>query len=198
MTRTKIIAIWTLIAVAMTAPVAVAAFSPLLQWRDGIYIAAGFAGIVGLSLLLVQPLLAMNALPGLTPRRSRQVHGWVGAALVVAILIHVGGLWITSPPDVIDVLLLRSPTPFSLWGVAAMWAAFASAALVVGRRRWRLRPAIWRSLHIALANVIVGGTVVHALLIEGTMGTASKWAVSVIVILATAVIATRRIFPLAR
>jgi hypothetical protein len=47
--------------------------------------------------------------------------------LVVAVVVHVGGLWITSPPDMIDALLLTSPTPFSAFGVIAMWAIFAVA-----------------------------------------------------------------------
>jgi hypothetical protein len=75
---------------------------------------------------------------------------------------------------VIDALLFRSPTPFSAWGVIAMWAVFATALLATFRRRLRLRPAVWRACHLTLAPVIVTGTVVHALLIEGTMGTLSK------------------------
>ena len=33
--------------------------------------------------------------------------------MAVAVVIHVAGLWITSPPDMIDALLFTSPTPFS-------------------------------------------------------------------------------------
>lgn len=42
----------------MGVPIAVAAFSPLLEWRGPVYIAAGFAGILGMALILAQPLLA--------------------------------------------------------------------------------------------------------------------------------------------
>jgi predicted ferric reductase len=176
--------IWAALAAALVVPLAVAATSPLLAWREPIYIAAGFAGVVGLALLLVQPLLAGGYLPGLTARRSRQLHAWIGAGLLTAVVFHVAGLWLTSPPDVIDALLFRSPTPFSAWGVIAMWAVITTALLATLRRRLRLRPTVWRACHLTLAAVIVAGTVVHALLIEGTMGTLSKAALSALVLAA--------------
>nr|WP_217358578.1 ferric reductase-like transmembrane domain-containing protein [Ruegeria arenilitoris] len=159
---------------AIAVPVVVAGFSPYLAWRSSIYIAAGFAGVIGLGLLLVQPLLAARMLPGLTAMNSRMVHRWVGIALIAMIALHVGGLWITSPPDVVDALLFRSPTPFSAWGVAAMWAAFAAVVLAALRSRlgWRFR--LWRLAHASLALVTILGTVVHALLIEGAMETVTK------------------------
>ena len=178
------ILIWTALAAALVVPLAVAATSPLLAWREPIYIAAGFAGVVALALLLLQPLLAGGYLPGLAARRGRQLHGWVGALLLTAVVAHVAGLWLTSPPDVIDALLFRSPTPFSAWGVIAMWAVFATSLLATFRRRLRLRPTLWRSCHLTLAAVIVAGSVVHAMLIEGTMGTLSKAALSALVLAA--------------
>ena len=76
-----------------------------------------------------------------------------GRVAFAAIVIHVAGLWITSPPDMIDALLYVSPTPFSPWGVTAMWAIFAVALLAIFRRRLRLRT--WRIAHMLLAIVIV-------------------------------------------
>lgn len=166
--------IWAALVSAVAIPVAAAAASPLLAWREPIYIAAGFAGIGAMALLLFQPLLAGGYLPGLSGRRGRQVHRALGGTLVAAVAIHVAGLWITSPPDVVDALLFRSPTPFSAWGVVAMWAVFGAALLALLRRRLRLRPSIWRLCHTFLATVTVVGSVVHALLIEGTMETVSK------------------------
>jgi len=177
------ILIWAALAVALVVPIAAAAASPLLAWRDPIYIAAGFAGVIGLGLMLVQPLLIGGHLPGLQARRGRRVHRWIGGALVLSVVIHVVGLWITSPPDVIDALLFVSPTPFSAWGVIAMWAIIAVALLVTLRRR--LRPRTWRLGHRSLAAVIVVGTVVHALLIEGTMETMSKAALCALTLAAT-------------
>ena len=181
----RAVLIWTALAVAIIVPVAAASFSPLLAWRYPIYITAGFAGIVALGLLLVQPLLIAGDLPGLSVPGTRRVHRIVGALIVVAVLIHVGGLWLTSPPDVIDALLFASPTPFSVWGVVSMWALFATALIAAWRRRLRIRPRTWRMVHSCLAVVIVVGTVIHALLIEGTMETMSKVALCALVIVAT-------------
>jgi len=176
---------WAALALAVTTPIAIAATSPLLAWRDPVYVAAGFAGVVAMSLIALQPLLAGGYLPGLPMRDSRHVHRVIGGTLVAAVLIHVGGLWLTSPPDVIDVLLFVSPTPFSVWGVLAMWALFATAILAALRFRLRLRPRLWRLCHTALATVIVVGGAVHALLIEGTMGLVSKVAICALAIVAT-------------
>ncbi|MEQ8335626.1 ferric reductase-like transmembrane domain-containing protein [Nisaea sp.] len=176
--------IWAVLVVAIAVPIAAAAASPLHAWRDPVYIAAGFAGIIGMVLLLIQPLLIGGYLPGLSGPRGRRVHRVTGAALVIALAVHVGGLWISSPPDVVDALLFASPTPFSDWGVIAMWAVFASAILAALRRRLRLRPRTWRLGHTVLAAVIVLCSVVHALLIEGTMETFSKVALCTLVVLA--------------
>ena len=179
----RIALIWAFLAAAICVPMALAATSPYLEWRDAIYIAACFAGIVALGLLLIQPLLIAGLLPGLSAFRARRVHHWIGGALVVAIIVHVAGLWITSPPDMLDALLFRSPTLFSPFGVVAMWAIFATAALALFRRRLGLRT--WRITHMSLAVVIVGGSVVHGMLIEGTMETMSKAALCALVIAAT-------------
>ena len=171
---------------AIAVPIVIAAMSPLLAWRDPIYILAGFAGVAAMGLILVQPLLAGGYLPGLPLLRGRRVHRWVGIGLVTSVLIHVAGLWITSPPDVVDALLFVSPTPFSAWGVIAMWALFAAALLALLRRRLHLRPQFWRLGHTLLVSVVVLGSVVHALLIEGTMGTISKFALCALALAATA------------
>ena len=159
--------------------------SPQLEWRHPVYIAAGFAGIIALALLLVQPLLIGGYLPGLSAHGRRRAHRWIGGMLVGAVLIHVAALSITSLPDVIDALLFTSPTPFSVWGVIAMWATFAAALLVAFRRRLRLRPRTWRIGHTILAVIIVVGTIAHAILIEGTMETISKVALCALALAAT-------------
>ena len=178
----RVALIWVALAAAIGVPLAAAAMSPQLAWRNAVYILAGFAGILGLGFMLVQPLLIGGYLPGLPGRIGRRVHHWIGAALVVAVVIHVGGLWITSPPDMIDALLFSSPTPFSPFGVIAMWAIFAVALLATFRRRLRLRT--WRIAHTLLAIVIVVGSAVHAILIEGTMETVSKAALCALVLAA--------------
>jgi predicted ferric reductase len=174
--------IWAVLAAAICVPLAFAATSPQLEWRGPVYILAGFAGMIALGLTLIQPLLIGGYLPGLPSYRGRRAHYWIGGALVAAVVIHVAGLWITSPPDMIDALLLSSPTPFSPFGVFAMWAIFAVALLAVLRRRLGLQPRTWRIAHMALAVVIVVGGVVHAMLVEGTMETASKAALCALVL----------------
>jgi len=178
--------IWVALAAAICVPLAAAAMSPQLEWRGPVYILAGFAGIVGLGLMLVQPLLIGGYLPGFSGRIGRRVHHWIGGTLVVAVVIHVAGLWITSPPDMIDALTFTSPTPFSPFGVIAMWAIFTVALLASLRRRLGLRPRTWRIAHTILAIVIVTGSAVHAILIEGTMEMVSK-AVLCALVLAAAI-----------
>ena len=173
---------WAFLAAAIGVPAALSLTSPLLEWRGPVYILAGLAGMIALGLLLVQPVLIAGYLPGLAGYRGRRVHHWVGGALVVALLVHIGGLWITSPPDMMDALTFTSPTPFSPFGVVAMWAIFAVALLAAFRRRMGLRP--WRVVHMSFAVVIVGCSVVHVLLVEGTMETISKAALCALVVAA--------------
>jgi predicted ferric reductase len=177
--------IWAALILAIGVPVALAATSEQLAWRGPVYILAGFAGIIALALVLVQPLLIGGVLPGLSAYRNRRAHHWIGGALALAIVVHVAGLWFTSPPDMIDALTFSSPTPFSPFGVIAMWAIFAVALLAGLRRRLGLRLRTWRIVHIPLAIVIVACSVVHCLLIEGTMETISKAALCALVVAAT-------------
>ncbi len=178
--------IWGILVLAVAIPLIAATRSPLLAWREPVYIAAGFAGAVALALLLLQPLLMSGRLPGVPRPRGRRIHLWIGSLLVMSVILHVGGLWITSPPDVVDALLFVSATSFSAWGVIAMWAVFSAALVAALRRRLRLKPKVWRRLHTGLAVVIVIGSVVHALLIDGTMETVSKAILCFLALVATA------------
>jgi len=173
-----------LLALAAFVPIGAALLSPLLAWRDPIYIAAGLAGVVALSLLLIQPLLAANALPMISVRTARRLHRWVGCVLLVCLTIHVVGLWITSPPDVIDALTFNSPTPFSVWGVIAMWALLAAALLAMLRAHFRTRQRVWKTLHKTLAAIVVLSTAMHAMKIDGTMEIVSKSVICGLVLIA--------------
>lgn len=178
-------AIWIATALLLIVPLIATAMSPLLAWRNPIYIGAGFAGVIGLCLLLLQPMLAGGILPGLSPPVRLRVHRMLGGALVLSLLVHLVGLWVTSPPDVIDALLFASATSFSIWGVIAMWSVIVTALSFVFRRKLRVSASAWRVGHRCLAAVTVVGSVVHALMIEGAMELFSKAALCVCVIVAT-------------
>lgn len=182
----RVILFWAGLGVIVVLPIGIALTSPLLEWRSFIYKVAGLGGVIAMSLLLLQPLLASNAFPGLSLRRARTIHKWIGITLTVSVIVHVIGLWITSPPDVIDALLFVSATSFSIWGVLAMWSIFITASLVVLRRKLRITARAWRTSHKSLAIVTVIGSVVHAMMIEGTMGIASKTMICTFVIVASA------------
>lgn len=176
---------WGLLGLVLIAPLVAAGFSPLLAWRDATYILAGFAGILAMCLLCVQPLLMLQALPRLHPLVARRLHRLIGAMIALCVLGHVFGLWLTSPPDVVDALLFASPTPFSAWGVIAMWTVFAVAAVAPFRRK--LHPRTWRLGHTGLTAIIVLGTIIHALLIEGTMEIWTKLTLCVAAFLGSAI-----------
>ncbi len=178
----RTLSLWAAFAVVMVVPVAFAAASPLLAWRDPIYIVACFAGIIAMALLLVQPLLAVGRMAGLTLLAGRHVHRWIGAALVLLVAVHVGGLALTNASDVLDALTFQSPTLFSPFGVVAMAALVAIALVTAAQRRHWLRPRLWRIVHVGLATVIVVATIAHAMLVEGTMEPLTKGALALAVI----------------
>jgi predicted ferric reductase len=185
--RVSAVLAWGSAAVVMLVPVAVAAFSPYLAARNIPYIVGGFAGIVGLSLLFLQPLLPAGYFAGSEGPAGRRWHRWLGVAIVVAVMLHVSGLYLASPEDTIDALLLVSPTPFSVYGVTAMWGVVATAILVLFRRRLGLRHSVWRLVHNGLAAFVVVATVTHALQIEGAMEPVSKGILCMAVVAATGV-----------
>ncbi len=184
------IIVWGILVAVVIVPLLLAINSPLLQWREPVYIVAGFAGVIAMSLLLFQPLLAAGSLPGATGPGGRRIHRYTGSALLLAVVLHVVCLWITSPPDVVDALLYRSPTAFSSWGVTAMWGLFATAAVAAFRQKYRIAPRVWSTVHKALAAVIVVASVVHAMLIDGTMETVSKLALCLMVLIITFIVIT--------
>ena len=83
----------------------------------------------------------------------------------------------------IDALTFTSPTPFSPWGAVAMWAIFGAAGLAAYRTRLRL--PVWRVGHSALVVIAVVGSVVHAMLFEGTMEVVTKALLCAVVFAAT-------------
>jgi predicted ferric reductase len=178
---------WAGVALIMILPIVMAAFSPYLASRDLPYVIGGFAGIVALSLLFLQPLLPAGYLAGSEGPAGRRWHRWIGVGIILAVALHLGGLYVTSPADMLDALLLVSPTPFSVYGVIATAGVAATALLVLLRRRLGVRHSVWRLIHNGLAAVVVVATAIHAVQIEGAMEPSSKWLLCAAVLAATAV-----------
>lgn len=184
-TRLRAAALWIVVAALVVVPLTLAGFSPLLAYRDAPYIAAGFAGAAVLAGLLVQPLLGLGTLPQLSIANARRAHRILGPLIALGVAVHVGGLYLTSPPDTIDALLLVSPTPFSVWGVLAMVGVIIALALAGMRKRLGLKR--WRAVHYSVTALIVFGSVIHALLISGTMEYWSKLALCIAVLATTGI-----------
>jgi len=181
--RSLAILVWLALAGVTLGPIALAAASPYLAYRNPAYIIGGFAGIICLALMLVQPLLAAGYLPGIGSLRGRGWHRWLGYALLLGAVLHVGELFVTSPPDTLDALLLVAPTSFSVYGVIAFWCLVATALLVAVRRR--IRPVLWWHLHNGLALILALATVIHALQIDGAMELFSKAVLCIAVLVAS-------------
>ena len=179
---------WCVLACVAIVPVLMAAASPLLHGREAVYIVGGMAGIIALALLLFQPLLASGFLPGISAVQRRRWHRWGGTLLILMIALHIGGLYLTSPDDLTDALLLVAPTPFSVYGVIGMWTVVLTAILVAARSWIKLSHANWKIVHNALAVIVVLSSVVHALMIEGAMNTLTKLILCISVLAATAIV----------
>ncbi len=179
--------IWIPVGVVIGLPVLLAAFSPYLAFRSTTYIVAGFSGILCLSLFVLQPLLPLNTL-NIHPVRARWLHRVIGLSVVALTLIHVGGLYLTSPPDVIDALLLRAPTLFSVFGVFALWGVILTLAITI----FRIRTQTWRIIHQTISSLVIIATAIHALQIEGAMEPVTKWVVCVAAVFATALAVIKR------
>jgi hypothetical protein len=122
------------LAAVICVPIVAAAASPLLDRRGAICNSLDL-GVIALALLLVQPLLIGGYLPGpsglsraacTSLDRRRAGRGQV---------VHVGGLWITTPPDMIDALLLTSPTQRGRGGQNPLHLGTGDRAIAIYSRR---------------------------------------------------------------
>lgn len=177
--------LWGLTTGLVLVPVILAAMSPLQSGREFTYVIGALAGVLALSLLFVQPLLVAGFLPGLMPSMEKRWHRRLGTVLVSAVGLHILGLYLASPDDMSDALLLVAPTPFSLYGVIALWAVALLGLSAVFRSRVRLRLRLWKVVHSALALIVVTASIVHAWMIDGTMNGLSKTISCVCIAMAT-------------
>ena len=149
-------------------PLAAAALSPLQVGRDVTWVLGALAGVLALALATVQVLLPTPWLGDVLAGLDVRIHKTVGLTLAAVVVGHVLGLYLYSPDDVRDALLLQTPT-YSRLGVLSAWSVGLSIALALARNRLGLVYADWQILHSALAVAIVGTAVGHALMIRGTL-----------------------------
>lgn len=168
-------------------PIIAAAASPLQRGRELLWVIGGMAGVVAMSLLFVQPLLTAAAPHLLAARTGIRWHRAGGLAIVVLVALHIGALYVYSPDDITDALMLVAPTRFSLYGVIGMWCLILTAVLAATRRVLRLDYRLWRILHSVLAVAIVSASAIHAIQIEGAMEDYSKLAICLAALAATTV-----------
>jgi predicted ferric reductase len=145
-------------------PVVASGFSPLQEGRDATWIVGAVAGILALSLLILQVLLPTPWLAGL----DLPLHRVLGLGVAGLVVAHVAGLYLYSPDDVRDALVLAVPTHSRL-GVLSAWTVLLSVGLALARRRLGLTYSDWQIMHAALAVAIVGTAVGHTVTIRGTL-----------------------------
>lgn len=157
-----------LIALLLVAPAALSLLSPLQVGRDFWWIVGALAGIVALSLIVLQVLLTTPWLIGILDTSTMRLHRLLGLAVAGVVIAHVLGLYLYSPDDVSDALVLAVPTHSRL-GVLSAWCVLLSVALALARRRLGLTYSDWQILHAALAVFVVATAVGHTLMIRGTL-----------------------------
>jgi predicted ferric reductase len=156
------------LAALLVVPPAVAVASPLQAGREMAWVLGALAGVLALSLLTVQVLLPTPWLDRLLAGHEPRWHRTVGLTLAAIILAHVAGLYLASPDDIRDALVLAAPT-YSRLGVLSAWSVGFSIALALARRRLGLIYSDWQILHSALAVAIVTTAVGHTVMIRGTL-----------------------------
>jgi predicted ferric reductase len=156
------------LAALLVGPTLAALASPLQAGRDLSWVLGGLAGVVALGLLAVQVLLPTPFMDALLAGHDLRWHRAVGLAVAGIVLAHVVGLYVYSPDDVRDALVLAAPT-YSRLGVLSAWSVGLSIALAIARRRLGLTYSDWQILHSALAVAIVTTAVGHTVMIRGTL-----------------------------
>jgi predicted ferric reductase len=137
---------------------------------------AGYSGDLMIEFSLTSGLLAFSALVAtlVLPSRVRSLtrafgiervlrsHRWFGLLSMTLVLIHLAFVVIDKPAN-LALLYPPSAPPRARAATAATVAIVLMCLLTLARRRLRTRYEIWRALHVVLAMVVVGGTVLHVL-----------------------------------
>jgi predicted ferric reductase len=171
------------LAALLVVPAAAAVASPLQEGRDLTWVLGALAGVLALGLLIVQVLLPTPWLDAPLGGPGLRWHRWLGMGLAAVVVAHVLGLYLYSPDDVRDALVLAAPT-YSRLGVLSAWTVGLSVGLALARRRLGLTYSDWQILHSALAVAIVGTAVGHTVMLRGTLDGPVELGVCVATILA--------------
>ena len=107
--------VWFLLAAGLLVPVGLAAANPLQSSREPLWIFGGMAGVVALALLLLQPMLAADLLPG--------------ASTPVVILSSLGGH--ERANDTVAAFLVKPVKPSSLHDTLATVLSGQAASVAV-------------------------------------------------------------------
>lgn len=153
-------------------PLAVAWWErPAAPLRPVLVEAAAAAGLVALPLMVFQFALVSRLGPASRPFGTDalvQFHSRMGVVGLAAVVAHALLLLGHGIP-------LRAWNPFGgpvVWqsGAVALWGVALISFTSVFRRRLRLPYEAWQALHLALAVLVVGATVVHILAVQGYAG----------------------------
>ncbi|MBE9138248.1 ferric reductase-like transmembrane domain-containing protein [Nodosilinea sp. LEGE 07088] len=149
-------------------PTLLAASSPLQVGRAPLWVLGTLAGVLSLSLLVVQVLLPTKWLNMFVGQQNLGWHRILGISVTGLVIAHIVGLYLYSPDDIGDALILAAPT-YSRLGVLSFWCLLLSMILAFARHKLQLVYSDWQILHSVLAVAIVGTAVAHAMLLQGTL-----------------------------
>jgi predicted ferric reductase len=155
-------------ALLLLLPTVLAATSPLQTGRDTIWIVGTLAGVLAMSLLVMQVLLPSGWLNFLVNDHKITWHRVLGISITVLVLAHVVGLYLYSPDDIGDALILAAPT-YSRLGVLSAGCLLLSLVLALARQKLPLIYTDWQILHSALAVAVVGTAIAHVAMLQGTL-----------------------------
>lgn len=149
-------------------PTLLAALNPLQSGRAPLWVLGTVAGVLSLSLIVVQVLLPTGWLNDWIGEQNLRWHRILGMTVTGLVIAHVLGLYLYSPDDIGDALVLAAPT-YSRLGVLSAGCLLLSVTMATARSKLPLAPADWQILHHVLAVAIVGTGVAHAILLQGTL-----------------------------
>lgn len=166
--------LWVALALIVAMPLAASLLSPLQAGRAVPWVWGTLAGVAALSLLVVQLLLPSGWSYRALYAQNLRWHRRLGLVVTGLVVTHIGGLYLYSPDDIGDALVLQAPT-YSRLGVLAAWCMVLSVGLALARRRLPLQRDDWQIMHSTLAVAITGLAVGHVVMLEGTLDGPVEW-----------------------